>query len=146
MDVNMHSRIYKSIYRISKSYSLKITSKKLLYIKLANKSLRLGGCSKYWLQPPFWIAFSPIYFNPMVDLSLIISGKWEPLNINCRLKIHICSPTDKDRHVWNWMKGLSIARQQCLLGTPLYIQSHLKVASHKELLNSCYRLTKMLFD
>ena len=54
MDVNMHSRIP---YRIFKLHSLKVTSKKLLYIKLANKDLRLGVALNIGYKPPFELRF-----------------------------------------------------------------------------------------
>ena len=60
MDVNMYSRISKlinRIYPIFELHSLKVTSKKLLYIKLANKDLRLGVALNIGYKPPFELRF-----------------------------------------------------------------------------------------
>ena len=54
MDVNMYSRIP---YHISKLYSLKVTSKKLPCIKLANKDFRLGVDLNIGYKPPFELRF-----------------------------------------------------------------------------------------
>ena len=51
MDANIHYRI------ISKLYSLKVTSMKLPYIKLANKSLRSRVALNIGYKPPFELRF-----------------------------------------------------------------------------------------
>ena len=78
-----------------------------------------------------------------VDLPLIISGNArKSLNINCRLKIHVCKPTDKEMLELN--EGSDDCQTQYLVGTVLHIKPFLSCI-FKELISS-YRFLKWPFS